>query len=144
MIRPAPGIPIHEQPELALVRMLLWGEARGEGPRGMAAIRFVLDNRAKRWGWTLKRVILQPWHFSSFNEGDPNRTKMLGAWSDDPLRWGQVDAVCSLYDGGMLVNQVGDADHYYAYHVVTPKWGRGHPQWQERSVIGNHVFGVAG
>lgn len=143
MTKPAPGLTISEQPIAVLLRMCLWAEARGEGCRGMAAVRWCLENRRKRFGWPMNRVILQPWHFSSFNEGDPNRPKLLTAWQDDPHHWGWADAVCNLFDDNLLVNEIGDSSHYYNASVAQPKWGRGHAGWNEVAVVGRHVFGIA-
>lgn len=140
MIRPAPGLPIEQQPLPVLRRMLLWGEARGESAAGKLAILCVVNNRVTG-GSTWKSVILAPKQFSSFNPTDPNRDKLLHAHEIEPNSWAAIDAICELWESGATIDITEGADHYYAYKVVTPAWGRGSPQWQETVTIGNHCFG---
>jgi len=141
MIRPAPGIPIEQQPLPVLRRLLLWGETRGESNVGKLAVLCVVANRVAKGGqW--KAVILKPKAFSCFNPDDHNREKLLNAHNLEPNSWASVDAVCELWENGAIVDVTQGADHYYSFNIVTPKWGRGHPDWQETVVIGNHVFGI--
>ena len=143
-LRPAPGVPIEEQPEAVVLRMLLWGEARGEGPFGMLAVLWVVSNRAVKADTTLKAQALKHRQFSCFNDDDPNRGKMLTAWRDDGSAWAASDAVCTLYERSATKDPTGGATHYYVLGQVAPAWGRGNANWNEKGIIGHHVFGIAG
>lgn len=144
MIRPDAALPIERQSEAVLTRMCLWAEARGEGPIGMLAVRYVIGNRRVKTGKSTNDLILAPLQFSSFNKDDPNREKLMDAPHLEPEAWGMADAVCSLYEKVLTVDPTHGALNYYAPKVVNPKWGRGNPRWRETAEIGNHVFGVAG
>jgi len=64
----------------------LYGEARGEGYDGMLAVAWVIKNRltSGRWGKTAAAVCLAPYQFSTWNEKDPNRKKLLELDEADP------------------------------------------------------------
>jgi spore germination cell wall hydrolase CwlJ-like protein len=123
---------------LTLARTL-WGEARGEGRAGMEAVAAVIVNRAQspRWPDSIAAVCKQPWQFSAWNDGNPNRAKMLrlGPDSDDPafqLAWEIAgDAVA-----GRLPDRTNGADHYHADYV-SPSWASG---MTRTAAIGSHQF----
>jgi len=144
MIRPIPGLTLDAQPEGIILRMLCWGEARGESPLGKLAVLWVVHNRAMKTDSTLKAEALRPLQFSCFNANDPNRGKMLKAWEDDPVGWAVCDAVASLYEARQTTDPTDQATHYYVAKMKNPPaWGRGHAGWQETVEIQSHVFGRA-
>nr|BDD44515.1 hypothetical protein 14 [Moraxellaceae bacterium] len=122
----------------------IYGEARGEGRRGMEAVAAVVMNRAAIGGWWGDSVIAvckAPWQFSAWNENDPNAALIRG------LKPGQGDSLFDLaYEiagdaiAGRLDDPTGGATHYYNPHVVTPSWVTA---FNETVTIGNHRFGVA-
>ena len=59
-MKPIPGIQIEDQPEEALLPMVLYGEARGEITLGRFAILWVIKNRATKHRTTMKQEILKP------------------------------------------------------------------------------------
>lgn len=125
-----------------MLRLCLWGEARGEQAEGQLAVAWVIKNRADKQGNSIKEVILAPWQFSSFNHDDPNRDKMLSAHQFDPTGWARINAVCDLFESGYTIDPTKGATHYYVERMPNPpKWGRGHPTWDETAVVGRHVFG---
>lgn len=161
-MNPVPGLTIDQQPERALHRMLLWGEARGEQDQegrlesvSMLAVGFVALNRAARRRTSVKVEILRPWQFSCFNANDPNRVKLLDAPKIDPVSWERADTVCDLIEACYVLDPSRGATHY----VVEPMWNRepknpDKPQWYETPEIaagrtkelarwGHHVFAVA-
>lgn len=142
-MRPVPGIPIEGQPEGVVIRLCLWGEARGESGPGKIAVLWVLRNRALKHDTTLKAEALRPWQFSSFNANDPNREKLLTAWIEDPKGWAVCDAVAELFESVDMIDPTMGATHYFNPDVVKPEWGPGHAQWRETARIGKHLFGVA-
>ena len=100
----------------------IWGEARGEGAMGMAAVGHVLLNRLAtgRWGKTLSDVCLRPYQFSCWNIGDPNRALVL--------ELGDVELAAefaALEEAGAEVDITGGATHYYAAGTQTPNWVEG-------------------
>lgn len=140
-LRPVPGLPIEQQPEAVLRRMLCWGEARGEGPFGQLAVLWVVRNRAEREEKSEIKVMLAPAQFSSFNPGDPNRAKLLTAFVDDPAGWSAADTVATLFEGNATRDPTLGATHFYNPAAAHPAWGRGSIDWQETVVIRNHAFG---
>ncbi len=119
---------LEELDELEVMTLTVWGEARGEGPDGQAAVAWVIRNRAQWeprswWGGDVRAVCLKPWQFSVWNEGDPNRDKMLGLDPSDPtLR--SIREICR----GVLAAEIGDPTKgctHYCTHVSRPPWRSG-------------------
>lgn len=114
----------------------IWGEARGEGARGMQAVANVIMNRVNKGGWygaTIKDVVLKKWQFSTWNEGDPNREKILNA---TPAQLAQALDISKKVIKGELQDITAGATNY---HATTVK-----PSWAEKMTktvqIGNHIF----
>lgn len=149
MIRPAPGLAPEQQSEKVVVRLCLADEARGEKDASgdldalpMLAIWHVIRNRALARDTTMKAEVLRPWQFSGFNQQGGHREQMLHYWQNDATAWTRADAVCDLAEAGFTVDPTEGANHYYALSMKEPpKWGRGHPTWNETVVLGGHVFG---
>ncbi len=126
-----------------ILAQTIYGEARGEGRKGMEAVAAVIMNRTLVGGWWGDEVISvakTPYQFSVWNEGDPNRdlisSKAPG--QGDPvfeLAW----EIAGRAIRGELEDPTGGADHYYNPHVVTPRWAE---HFTETAVIGNHRFGT--
>lgn len=57
--------------DVELLALLIAGEADGESLAGQVAVACVPVERLRRrrWGATLRDVILQPYQFSTFNNG---------------------------------------------------------------------------
>lgn len=143
MIRPAPGLKIEQQPEAWVIRACVWAEARGEPALGKLAVLWVIHNRAVKRDTSLKAEVLRPWQFSSFNENDPNREKLLTAHSEYLATWVVCDQICELFENKATIDPTGGATHYFAHNTVKPAWGPPHPEWEEHIVIGAHTFGKA-
>lgn len=156
MFYPEPEKPLEEQEPRVLLALLGWGEARGEGPAGIYAVQCVARNRQlqpQRFGDTLAKVILKPWAFSCFNQGDPNRDKLLKADHLDLQSWQEAAVLAEL-----CLNGGPDPTKGATHYCTTSMWAKGfenlkQPPWysanlivagvtQERSRIGNHVFAV--
>jgi N-acetylmuramoyl-L-alanine amidase len=116
----------------------VWGEARGEGAAGMAAVAHVLLNRVKdgRWGNTLAAVCLAPWQFSCWNAGDPNRRKMLELDETDALF---TECVAAVGNAPSMDDPTHGATHYYnpAGVITTPAWVAGATPTAK---VGHHLF----
>lgn len=114
----------------------IWGEARGEGARGMQAVGNVILNRVARGGWygaSIKDVVLKPYQFSAWNANDPNRQKMLNATEAD-LR--QARTIALQLQAGTLPDITGGAINYHATSV-SPSWAK---KMTKTVQIGNHIF----
>lgn len=120
-----------------------WGEARGQGMDGLAAVCNVVGNRVRKGGWwgnTYISVCKKPWQFSCWNEGDPNRAKVMRVQPgnidfDDALVLARAQVEGRLHDRTM------GATHYYAKFLdnndAAPTWAFGK---QPITVIGDHKF----
>src|SRR3989304_10607031 len=123
-MKPIPGKPIEQQPQEVILRCLMWGEARGEGPVGMLAVAHVILNRKQRKpSRPLMEIMLQAWQFSCFNEQDPNRDRLLVAHIEEPQAWARGEAVATLIEGGWTRDPTNGATHY----VVNSLWRQDKP-----------------
>jgi hypothetical protein len=163
MVFPDETRSIESQEPKTLLGMLVWGEARGEPPRGRAAVAHVpltrmevINERRHREGKptrSLKDIMLSKYQFSCFNQKDPNRAKLLR-----PVEHGGLGlwvscwrAAAEAFDG-LSSNPALGATHY----VVRSLWSRpaadaSRPKWFEKECIksgktvkieeiGSHVF----
>lgn len=114
----------------------MYGEARGEGMRGMQAVGNVILNRVKSGGWygaSIKDVVLKPHQFSAWNENDPNRAIMINATQND-LK--QALTIAAQLQNGTLSDITGGATNYHA-KSVSPAWTK---KMTKTVQIGNHIF----
>lgn len=115
----------------------IYGEARGEGARGMQAVGNVIMNRVKAAGWygaSIKDVCLKPYQFSCWNENDPNRTKIINATA---AQLKQARTIAEKVISGELPDITGGATHYYANTIAAPYWTK---SMKKTATIGNHIF----
>ena len=136
---------LNSHDSLNLLTALLWGEARGEDAVGKLAVAHVVNNRRidNRWPDTFKDVILQPWQFSCFNPGDPNKEQVQialmpsfdGNWGN--LSWRECRWAAQSVISGLCRDFTKGANHYYASSIKTPRWAEG-----ERACFmhGRHLF----
>lgn len=114
----------------------LYGEARGEGARGMQAVANVIMNRVKQGGWygaSVKDVVLKPYQFSCWNENDVNSAIILNANS---AQLATARNIAERVISGELPDITGGATHYHA-KSITPYWAK---SLTKTATIGNHVF----
>lgn len=116
----------------------IWGEARGEGLRGMQAVANVVMNRVNAASWygaSIKDVVLKPQQFSCWNANDPNRAKIDKLSIEDLAASGALNVARQVISG-QLKDITGGATNYHATSV--------NPAWAEKMTktvqIGNHVF----
>lgn len=117
----------------ALLALVVWREARGEGSEGMKAVGCVVRNRVKNDTWT--QIISAKWQFSSLTApGDP----MLVQWpvEGDPQFLEAMLLASGIYNGSIPDNTNG-ATHYFNPSVVLPKWAA---TMTKVATIGHHVF----
>lgn len=129
----------------ALLALVLWREARGEGHDGMRAVAHVIRNRVEashlpdQW----EDVIEAKWQFSSMTA--PGDSQLL-AWpkQPNPAFEDAMEIADHVYDGADF--DLTDGAHFYANLAIVPAsssfWkiandAAGHPQ---TAVIGHHTF----
>ena len=112
--------------------LTIWAEARGEGPRGMEYVAWVIRNRVKdaRWPNSIPAVVRQPKQFSCWNPDDPNRRLMA-----DPLQCAGQDL--EMFHQALRIavkviladeadNPLPGVCHYYAATLKQPPaWAKG-------------------
>ncbi len=117
-----------------------WGEARGDGRKGIQAVINVVMNRVKHGGWWGANVIdvcKKPAQFSAWNENDPNYQKMMNVTrADEWFDLAYVLARTAITDE--LPDITGGATHYHA-KSINPKWA---VSLNKTATIGNHIFYV--
>lgn len=116
----------------------MWGEARGEGARGMQAVGNVIMNRVNAASWygaSIKDVVLKKWQFSCWNETDPNR-KVIEPLTEQQLAANGSLSIARQVISGMLPDITGGATHYHA-KGIRPSWAS---SMKKTATIGNHIF----
>ena len=123
---------------LDIMARTIWGEARNQGPDGMAAVAHTIINRAYKQSWygkTFADVCLKPFQFSCWNEHDPNRDKILALQYDDCDLLICISAA-ALSLGGNVPDLTNGATHNHTTGV-NPPWAKNKtPNCQ----IGDHLF----
>jgi spore germination cell wall hydrolase CwlJ-like protein len=130
--------------DIDILARTLWGEARGEGLRGMEAVACVVLNRvgiARRyhgrywWGHSIATVCRKRHQFSCWNEGDPNY-KLLLMVGDETPEFVVARRIARRAVAGTLEDITGGATHYHAQSVM-PYWAK---DVLPVYTIGHHVF----
>lgn len=112
----------------------MWGEARGEGKAGMAAVGHVVFNRVDAqswWGSTVEDVCRKPFQFSCWNSNDPNRARLLSLTAADATFRIAFQIATELQTAQAIGARVRNdptqgATHYYApARVRKPLWAVG-------------------
>lgn len=125
-----------------IVARTLWGEARGEGQRGMRAVAWVIYNRmhpARGPEKSPAAVCLARKQFSCWNADDPNRTLL------DRAALAPDDDYVAAFNiaGDMLAGRLGEDITRGATHYVAASL-RNRPNWLDGktpcAVIGRHEF----
>lgn len=117
----------------------LWGEARGEGPRGMEAVACVVMNRVtcavSHFGASVTDVCQKPAQFSCWNASDSNRARLLAVTTAD-TDFAQSLAIAARAVDGALADFTAGATHYHT-RAVRPGWAAGKTPCFE---LGDHLF----
>lgn len=121
----------------------LWGEARGQGAKGMRAVAHVILNRVKIarakggswWGDNVINVCQKPFQFSTWNRDDPNYLKLMRVNDRNPeFRLARAVSRAVLIKNEFDVTS--GATHYHRFDMM-PYWARGKTPVKR---IGDHVF----
>lgn len=159
-------MPSLTQRDMNISALTIYGEARSEPYAGQVAVAWVIRNRAEFATKYLQEhgkdysqfgdgspasACLARMQFSCWNEGDPNRAKMLQfLWQGDtdraimtaaghvnPAVSEAMDAVEDAFGGDAADDPTGGATHYYATSIDKPAWAKG---LKPTIVIGAHAF----
>ena len=115
--------PLWKSYQLSLLALVIWREARGEGPKCMTAVGCSIRNRVKRpswWGKDYVACITKKWQYSSM--AAPNDPQLiLYPQTGDPAfelalqiaEWVIAETVSNPFPG---------ADSYYDSSIPAPKW----------------------
>jgi N-acetylmuramoyl-L-alanine amidase len=124
----------------------IYGEARGEGWVGMAAVASVVMNRVRYaenkaggfwWGDSVITVCKKPYQFSAWNENDPNAAIIRDMAPGANATFDMAYEIAGAALAGTLDDPTGGADHYYNPDVVNPAWAT---TFDKVAEIGRHVF----
>jgi len=122
--------------DVDILARTVYGEARSESWQGKQAVAFVVKNRADKSGRTLAQECQKKWQFSAWNEGDPNRDKLLSVTMDNRVYQECLAAALTVICGKAGADPTEGSRHYHTAGV-TPSWSRGKvPVCQ----IGGHFF----
>jgi hypothetical protein len=116
----------------------VWGEAEGEGERGMKAVAWVIKNRALRsngmgWGTTIEDVCTWRAQFDCWNK---RRERMMTLqWQTNPEKMALSVAQGVLMD--QIPDELGGARWFHTVSMVPPDWTA---RLTYAGTIGNHVF----
>jgi spore germination cell wall hydrolase CwlJ-like protein len=128
------------QDPIDVLARTLWGEARGEGQRGMEAVACVILNRAANprwWGRDIVSVCLAPWQFSAWNPDDHNRRLMFAVTTSDHS-FARAQDIARSAVVGHLSDRTNGADHFHTTAMnPRPLWARNR---RPVKTIGRHVF----
>lgn len=129
--------------DIDILARTLYGEAESGNFNDAAAIACVIRNRVnfRNWPNTYKGVCLQPWQFSCWNAGDPNRERILKATTADKWFVSCID-IANKAINSMLQDITQGSTHYYATYIQKPKWAKGHiPVYEVAHIQGSkHLF----
>ena len=134
-------------PDAAMTKLLaehrclsevLYYEARGEGDKGEKAVAEVVFHRMNtgNYGHSICAVVYEGaghpgCQFSFTCNGDLNRRKEVGAWSQSERLAAEI-----LTDQAWRKDSTGGATNYHAVSV-SPDWA---PTLEKTGQIGNHIF----
>lgn len=123
---------------LTTLAKTVYGEARGEGDVGVAAVAWTVMNRVSKPGWWGRDVIgvcLKKYQFSCWLPSDPNREK-IEAVDDSNDAFRHVKDICRAVLDGSIPDPTRGATHYHTKQV-SPAWAN---KTLPCAVIGNHLF----
>ena len=130
------GSALDRSRELDCLTQAVYFEARGETPRGQAAVAQVVLNRVKHPAFpkSVCAVVFQGaashgCQFSFACDGSMRRGREAGAW-------GRARKIAARALSGVVLADVGSATHFHTTGV-SPGWG---PRMLRVSQVGLHVF----
>ncbi len=132
---------LHQQKDLTLLTMCIWGEARGCSSEAQRAVGFVIRNRLvshqARFGLSWRDVILRPCQFSTFNpEGGQVERLFHPLDNDSEQAWKSCYASALIAYEELYEDPSRKALFYYSGRTA-PVWAH---QMRETVRIDSFVF----
>jgi N-acetylmuramoyl-L-alanine amidase len=123
--------------DVRILACTLFGEARGEGPEGIAAVANVITNRLRdgRFGNTVQEVCLRPLQFSCWNTL-ANMQMLLSLRYDTNPHFRDCVDYANLAIDSKLIDVTGGALFYHTLDV-DPTWDDAMTELRQ---IGHHKF----
>lgn len=117
---------------------IAWGEARGEPEGGMQAVLNVMANRKNdpRFPRSLVGVAKQPFQFSAYNDGNPNKKKLELVAETNP-EYRRAKRLAAWAQIGLLKDITGGATYFHSNSIERPAFLK---DAEVSAVIGNHIF----
>ncbi len=131
--------PARTAQDVDVLARTIWGEARGEGTRGMQAVANVVMNRVAKQTWygkTVVEVCTKKGQFTAWKKGDPNYEPAHAVTTNNPA-FAQALQIAARAVAGTLPDITGGADHYFNPDVVLPSWAQ---TMSHLIDIGRHAF----
>lgn len=110
---------------LTCEKSITYLEARGESPKGIAAVRRVIRNRARRSGGGLCKVVKRRGQFSSYKRG----MKLSAVRYDEDF--------LHKFEKASTMHVLSDDYTHYFRKDIRPDWAR---RMNCDRVVGNHRF----
>jgi len=133
-----------QQNHIDIMARTIWGEARGEGLKGMEAVGCVIINRYKTskikgkfwWGNNISEICKAPYQFACWNKKDANYEKIINITTNDKLFATAKRIASKLIRLDNNYDITNCADHYHTISI--------RPNWIDVDKvvanIGNHIF----
>jgi N-acetylmuramoyl-L-alanine amidase len=110
--------------EIAILALVVWREARGEGELGMRAVAWSIRNRVEHpawWGTDYGSVIAKREQYSSMTHAGDQQLSRFPAGDDASFAQALEIAYALIHDEPM-VNPVPTADSFYDTSISAPNW----------------------
>lgn len=132
---------LHQQKELTLLTMCIWGEARGCSIEAQRAVGFVIRNRLAsrqtRFGLSWRDVMLKPCQFSTFDSKGGQVERLFHPLDNDSEQaWKSCYASALIAYEELYEDPSRKALFYYSGHAA-PVWAH---QMRETVRIDSFVF----
>jgi 8-oxo-dGTP pyrophosphatase MutT (NUDIX family) len=139
IVQPANATANYNITNAYIVATTLWGEARGEGEKGMQAVMNVIMNQTKGNFKKAKDVVLAPKQFSMWNSVTNAEGTALAAAQKyrGGEQWQQAIRIVDLAASGKLPDITGGATFYFNPKKANPSWAK---KMKKTVTIGNHDF----
>ena len=122
--------PLRREPSLLVLECLIY-ECADQPLEGQIAVAHTIIRRAEERGLSYEEVVLEPYQFSCFNEGVPQRNYTTCELDTASYVW--ASALASYQDNKDWTPNLYHADY------VSPSWADA-PRVQYLYTIGDHVF----
>lgn len=142
---------MNKKDDLDILARTIWGEARGEGQKGMEAVACVIMNRVKANKWftgyllidhnrvsSVAETCLKPYQFSCWNENDVNLEKLKRVGTEDPF-FSLALNIANQALSGRMKDFTHGATHYKVRTCKASWIDRNNPQIPCYE-LGKHVF----